>query len=52
MYAYYKRNPSNSNKNLQQVACRQMEATSRWAKRRWEADLCIKLSSSGVDSKT
>ena len=49
---HYKRNPSRKNKNLHRVACKQMQATRRWAKRRSEAYLRTNLSGLGVGSKT
>ena len=48
----YKRNPTRRNKALHRNACKQMVATSKWARRRWENDLRNKLRGPGVGSKT
>lgn len=47
----YKRFPTNRNKSLHRTACKAMERTAAWARKRWEADIRRKLSRNQVDPK-
>ncbi|KAG0729665.1 hypothetical protein GWK47_029866 [Chionoecetes opilio] len=47
-----KRNPTRRNKDLHRAACRRMVVSSKWAMKKWEADLRRKLRGPGVGSKT
>ena len=47
----YKRHPTTRNKALHRAACKAMERTAAWARRRWEADTRRKLSGNQVDPK-
>jgi len=47
----YKANPTRYNKNLYKTACKEMTATCKWARNRWQEETKRKLTSLGAGSK-
>jgi len=51
LWQRYKANPTRHNKNLYKNACKEMTATCKWARNRWQEDTKRKLSTLGAGSK-
>ncbi|XP_069979403.1 uncharacterized protein [Penaeus vannamei] len=51
MWQRYKANPTRYNKNLYKTACKEMTATCKWARNRWQEETKRKLTSLGAGSK-
>ncbi|XP_063609421.1 uncharacterized protein LOC134783471 [Penaeus indicus] len=51
LWQRYKANPTRHNKHLYKNACKEMTATCKWARNRWQEDTKRKLSTLGAGSK-